>query len=94
MEDETNLGAQISACLEEAIERGMQLPFTMVFVAANGSLMAGRYEISDSGEGLTCDVVAEHVLEPGFVLPVNAMLVDSSNEALRMVINPDGRFFH
>jgi hypothetical protein len=53
MEEVTN---QIAILLEECHERGMPLPYLLVAVAINGSIMACRYVESESGEELNAEV--------------------------------------
>ena len=80
------MGEVLDACLN----RGMVLPFVVVTVAVNSSVYAHRYEADESGDGLNVVPLAEHMVDPGFVLPINMMLVDATGEAVRIVIGREG----
>jgi|SoiMethySBSTD1v2_1073268.scaffolds.fasta_scaffold385248_1 hypothetical protein len=90
MEEVTN---QIAILLEECHERGMPLPYLLVAVAINGSIMACRYVESESGEELDAEVLVKAV-DDKMVLPINVMLVDANGEAVRLLITTDAATFH
>ena len=86
------LANQIGEMLNTCLEQGMVLPFIVVSVSTNGSVLVLRYEQGD--ERLDAVSLAEHVVQPGFILPINCMLVDQAGDAARIVIAQDGITYH
>ncbi len=85
-----DLASATGEILDACMNRGMELPFVMVAVAANSSIYAHRYEEDETGDGLDVVPLAEHIVGPGFQLPINMMLVDATGEAVRIVIGREG----
>ena len=75
--------------VETCIERGMQPPFIVCLVSANGSILAVRFNVPDEP-----DILAEHPQDGMFRLPINGMVVDQTGEAVRVVIDKEGTTFH
>ena len=86
------LANEIGEMLNTCLEKGMVLPFIVVSVSTNGSVLVLRYEQGD--EGLDAVPLAEHFVQPGFDLPINCMLVDQVGDAARIVIAQDGIVYH
>lgn len=79
-----NLTEALASALTAMIEQGMQLPIYCVSVSANGSVLACHYV--EDGDGLDCRMVAEHIEEAGFAVPINVIFSDSSGKAEKIVI--------
>ena len=56
----------------------------------DGSVTVGRYRQATGGEGLVCDVLAEHFEDQVFLLPINMMFTDAGGDAVRVVIDKPG----
>jgi hypothetical protein len=68
------LAKWLSGILDECLARKMQLPFIACSAAPNGSVVAVRYTESTS-DGMDCEVLAEHIEDGAFKLPINYMIV-------------------
>jgi hypothetical protein len=80
---------------EECTVRGLELPFILAVVAANGSILAAKYTPASDHDGLDTTLLAQHVEDPGFGLPINIMIVDQKGDAARVTINTtDSMGFH
>ena len=82
--------AALAAILQECEHRGMVLPFVMVAASRNGSVLAVRI-LGDGREG---EVLAEHYEDGMFVVPVTCMVLDQTNEAVRITIGEGGVTYH
>ncbi len=70
------------------IEKGFELPFHVVIIGVDGSIIGLRYK--ESEQTLSCDVLVEHPASGEVQLPVNIVLVDSQGQAARILIKkPD-----
>ena len=80
------LSSHVIDALEDCLERGMQPPFVMCAVSANGSVSATRL-VSPETE---METLAEHFEEDGFRTPINIMIVDQAGNAVRVKITTPG----
>jgi hypothetical protein len=83
----------ITEMLVDALKRlqadGWDLPIYFTAIAANGSVLCGRYDANDEG-GVEARMIAEHFEDNGFRMPINMMLSNVKGEAVRLSIqNPD-----
>ena len=81
-----DLASRLSAALGPVIAQGFEFPIFWVVVAANGEMLAGRYDLSESGSGLESRLLVRHSADGTFAVPINLMFVDSRGEAARVVI--------
>jgi hypothetical protein len=72
--------------LDSARDHGFQPPFYLVTVGRNGTMVYGRFVISQDGVGLIGNILAEHSEPPGFQAPINLILVDSRGEVMGATI--------
>ena len=91
----TQLAETIGQLLTQMVEAGGKFPIRTVCVSCNGSMLYTRLD----GPGELQVQLAEHIVEPGFALPLNLMFVDADGNALRAVIELDqdtvaSRFVH
>jgi hypothetical protein len=70
------------AALKECTDVGMELPLIACAVSPNGSVNVTRI---DKDVCKTC-MLAEHIEEPGFRLPLNIMMVDRDGVTARVSI--------
>jgi hypothetical protein len=91
------LSEALAQFLEGAIGAGFKLPFCAVAVAANCTMTAVKYTPANgenADDGLDALFIANHEEGPGFALPINVMLTDSTGQAARMLIEgPEPEFF-
>ena len=87
MEDMT---ATLAAILQECEHRGMVLPFVVVAASRNGSVLAVRIP----GDGREGEVLAEHYEDGMFVVPITCMVLDQTNEAVRITIGESTVTYH
>ena len=87
MEDMT---AALAAILQECEHRGMVRPFVLVAASRNGSVVAVR-ALGDGREGET---LAKHYEDGGFLVPVICMVLDQTNEAVRITIEAEKITYH
>ncbi len=87
MEDMT---AALAAILQECERRGMVRPFVLLAASRNGSVVAVR-ATDDGREGET---LAVHCEDEGFVTPITCMVLDQTNEAVRITIGEGGVTYH
>ncbi len=87
MEDMT---AAMAAILQECEHRGMVRPFVLVAASRNGSVLAVRIP----GDGREGEVLAEHYEDGMFVVPVTCMVLDQTNEAVRITIGESTVTYH
>ena len=90
MEGLTELLANV---LNKCQQRGMPLPYLLVAVAINGSIMGARY-VQHGGRGLDAEFLVEHTVDDMMMLPMNIMIVDAKGEAVRVLITKEGVTFH
>lgn len=81
-------------CLNGCHERGMPLPWFFISVAVNGCMMYARYTPNEDTETLDCELLAQHITGPGFQLPINMIIIDSTGNAVRIVVDKEGIKFH
>jgi hypothetical protein len=82
------LSRQIAAALETlTFEQGFGWPIFASIIAANGSMIGAHYRVP----GEVAHIVAKHVEEPGFGLPINLVFVSGTDgRAANIVIaRPD-----
>ncbi len=85
-----DLTENIGQFLQAALEDGFELPVYLACVASNGSVIFYGYNVGAGEEpGLEAELLAEHIEDPCLILPINAVLTDSTGRAARMVIRPD-----
>ncbi len=87
MEDMT---ADLAAILQECEHRGMVRPFVLVAASRNGSVLALRVP----GDGRKGEILAEHYEDGVFVAPITCMVLDQTNEAVRVTIGGDTVTYH
>ena len=80
----------LAAILQECERRGMVLPFVVVAASRNGSVLAIRVP----GGGREGEVLSEHTEDGMFVVPVTCMVLDQTNEAVRITIGEGGVTYH
>ncbi len=85
------LAKDFAEILEGLLNREFELPYYFAAISINGSILAGRYEASPGGSGLSAEIIAEHVPSGMFVLPINFMFVDRTGNAARMFIGKPGK---
>jgi hypothetical protein len=85
-DDYFDLAASIGELLQECLEkRGFQLPLHVAAVSANGTAMIARY--TEGHTALDVTILAEHVEDPGYALPINMMFCDTVGNAARALID-------
>jgi hypothetical protein len=84
----------LGRALEHCREIHMVLPFIATVVSSNGCVFAVRYENDPDAEGLRAAPLAEHTEGPGFILPINIMIMDQTGEAIRVAITAAGEAYH
>lgn len=83
------LAKAIAGALRTVLDRGGRFPFATCCLAANGSMVYGRY---DAGTG--CGVwvpLADYMVDDAMVLPVNMLLIDGNGAAHRIIIETSGQ---
>jgi len=91
--DMDNLADALGQFVQGAISAGFQFPFYMSAVAVNGSVIVSRWTQSNNGE-IEMHFIAEHIEGEMMALPINVMLIDSTGQAARMLIEgPEPEFF-
>ncbi len=84
------IGAEMAAILQECERRGMVLPYIFVAASRNGSVLAIRVP----GGGAEGEVLAEYYDDEMFLMPVTCMVVDQTDEAVRITITAEKTTFH
>jgi hypothetical protein len=83
------MAKEIRVALEKLLDEGWELPIHFAMISVNGCIMAGSYEMQND-DTILPKVVTHHAPQPGFILPVNLMFVDSkTGEAVRMIFERD-----
>ena len=81
--DTEQLGEMLQVLLNE---HGFTPPLYVAIVAKNGSSVIGAYR--ESGQGLDFQILAQHVEDEFFAVPVNVMVVDSATgNAARVLLS-------
>jgi hypothetical protein len=82
----TDLAEEIAKALTDLVSsHEYELPIWVAVVSANGCGMLVSYTAADRG-GLEPTVLSEHLVDPGFALPINLFFVDSRGEAARLLV--------
>jgi hypothetical protein len=68
---------------------GWDLPIYFAAIAANGSMICGRFDANDEG-GVETTTIAEHFEDDGLRVPINMMLTNGEGEAVRLSIQNQG----
>ena len=71
--------------LKKLGEDRWETPIFFVAVAANGSMVYGRYDATDEGR-LEATMLAEHIEDEGLMVPINMMMSNAEGEAVRLSI--------
>jgi hypothetical protein len=82
---------QVPEILEQCHERGLVLPYVLVAIAINGSILALR--CTDTDKGIDAQVLVSRMINETMGLPINLMIVDAVGEACRVIITPGGAAF-
>jgi hypothetical protein len=83
---------EVPEILEECHVRGLVLPYFLVAIAANGSIMALRCT-EQPNQGIDAQLIVRRLINEAMELPINIMIVDSVGEACRVIITPAGATF-
>ena len=86
-----DLREQIPEILEQCHQRGLVLPYLIVAVAINGSILALR--CTQNVEGLDAQVLVSLMTNETMELPINIMVVDAVGDACRVIVTPGGAAF-
>jgi hypothetical protein len=84
------LSEELGQCLEALLNDGFVLPIYFTCMAANGTMVYGRYALGDEAAGLGCDVLASYGPDDAFTLPINIIFVDHVGKAARVIFGEDG----
>ena len=86
---------QLAAILTACMERGFAPPLYVCAVSVNGAVIAVRYTPApEEDDRVECTVLAEHLADPGFLLPINLLITDAQGNAVRAVLpHPDSWHF-
>jgi hypothetical protein len=82
---------RVPEILEQCHERGLVLPYLVVAIAMNGSILALR--CADTDKGIDAQVIASRMIDETMEGPINIMIVDGVGEACRVIITPAGAAF-
>jgi hypothetical protein len=80
----------MAAILETCLAQGFIPPLYVCAVSVNGAVLATQFAYTADEEGMEATVLAEHSPKPGFMLPINMMITDSTGEAARVVLQHEG----
>ena len=75
---------------QECEQRGMVPPFVLVAASREGSVVAVRAP----GDGREGETLAEHFEDGVFLTPVTCMVLDQTNEAVRVTIGENTVTYH
>ena len=64
------------------------LPYFLVAIAVNGSIMALR--CTEQNQGIDAQVIVSRLINEAMELPINIMIVDAVGEACRVMLAPAG----
>jgi hypothetical protein len=79
MAEVEGLSEIFGAILQDALDRGFELPLRVVTLGINGSVLAVEYQ--EGSGGLECRTLCQHFNDGGIKLPVNIYLSDAGNAA-------------
>jgi hypothetical protein len=77
--------------LYELVESGFELPVYCTMVGVNGSVSARSIEKLDGQVDLSSVRTVEHLVDGRFLVPINVFFVDSRGEAVRVLVQEDGK---
>ena len=83
---------EVPEILEQCHLRGLVLPYFLVAIAVNGSIMALRCT-EQPNQGIDAQVIVSRLINEEMELPINIMIVDAVGEACRVIITPAGATF-
>jgi hypothetical protein len=83
-----DLNAALSEVLTQCARKGMALPFIVVAVSPNGSVLAMRV-----GRG-TNETLVNHLEGGGPKFPITIVVVDQNNEAVRVTVTAQEKIWH
>ena len=86
MADETWLTERISEAIRECLEQGFKLPVYAAIIASNGACAFFRFVDAGDDESVIPELMTQHLVESGMVLPVNIIFSDPAGQAARMLI--------
>jgi hypothetical protein len=86
MADELWLTERIGEAIGECLEQGFELPVYAAIIASNGACAFFRFVDAGDDESVVPELMAQHLAEPGMVLPVNIIFSDPTGQAARMLI--------
>jgi hypothetical protein len=84
MADELWLTERIGEAIRECLEQGFELPVYAAIIARACALF--RFVDAGDDESVVPELMAQHLVEPGMVLPVNIIFSDPTGKAARMLI--------
>jgi len=87
MTTEADFSVMLSEIFVECEVRGMKLPFVVCAVRPNGSVIALRVHGYD---GKDPDILVEHTEGGIFQPPITIMVLDQTNEAVKITISAKG----
>ena len=91
MADELWLTKRIGEAIRECLDQGFELPVYAAIIASNGACAFFRFVDAGDDESVVPELMAQNLLEPGMVLPVNIMFSDPTGQAARMLIETTDR---
>ena len=71
--------------LQECLDSGMEPPFIVAVIGANGSCQNWRYDVNEQGDGLAAKLLTQHSEAGGMALPLNFVVVDAAGNAVRVL---------
>jgi hypothetical protein len=80
----------VTEAFDQATEKGMKLPFLLCAISPNGSVIVLRVR----GDGSSPDVLAEHIEQEGWQLPMTLAVFDQNNESIRIAITAKRKAEH
>ena len=86
MADESWLTERIGEAIRECLEQGFELPVYAAIIASNGACAFFRFVDAGDDESVIPEMMAQHLVESGMVLPVNIIFSDPAGQAARMLI--------
>ena len=86
MADESWLIERIREAIRQCLEEGFELPVYAAIIASNGACAFFRFVDAGDDESVIPELMAQHLVESGMVLPVNIIFSDPTGQAARMLI--------
>ena len=80
------LTERIGETIRECLEEGFELPVYAAIIASNVACAFFRFVDAGDDESVVPELMAQHLAEPGMVLPVNIIFSDPTGQAARMLI--------